>query len=99
MALVLPGDYISPKDLPKSSGSRSGVLKLGPGLRHLLPDIISPTVAGELCIDNKKNALWVEGISGRVRKEIAGNTPYPPFQLLPLFLFSPFPSAFPPFLD
>jgi len=35
-------------------------LKLGPGLRHIPPNTITPTVAGELCSDPKKNAVWVE---------------------------------------
>ncbi|KAH0543736.1 hypothetical protein FGG08_001918 [Glutinoglossum americanum] len=62
--LVLPGDPIPPGALPTSSNP-SIPLKLGPGLRHIPPDRIVPVVAGELCIDHKKNAVWVETNGGR----------------------------------
>ena len=64
-AIALPGDYMTAESL-KRSANPSAVLKLGPGLRHIPPETISPTVAGEICIDGKKNAIWVEGNGGRV---------------------------------
>ncbi|KAL9115290.1 MAG: hypothetical protein Q9187_007333 [Circinaria calcarea] len=63
--LVLPGDEISLDILPVPSNS-SIPLKLGPGIRHLPPSIFTPTTAGSLCIDRKKNAIWVENNAGRV---------------------------------
>ncbi|KAI9670728.1 MAG: exosome non-catalytic core subunit rrp40 [Caeruleum heppii] len=62
--IVLPGDPISHDRLPPTANS-SAPLKLGPGLRHLPPDTIAPTRAGELCVDRKKKALWVEHNGGR----------------------------------
>jgi exosome complex component RRP40 len=63
--IVLPGEAISPDLLPIPSNS-SLPLKLGPGLRHVLPSTISSTIGGSLFIDQKKNAIWVENNSGRV---------------------------------
>jgi len=63
--IVLPGEVISPDVLPIPSNP-SLPLKLGPGLRHVLPSTITPTIAGYLCIDQKKNAIWVENNGGRV---------------------------------
>ncbi|MCJ1255784.1 exosome non-catalytic core subunit rrp40 [Lignoscripta atroalba] len=62
--LVLPGEEISANSLPTPSNP-SIPLKLGPGLRHVPPSTITPTVAGLLCVDHKKNAIWVENNSGR----------------------------------
>jgi len=63
-AFVLPGDHLNPDLLP----NRPDVpLKLGPGLRHIPPNTISPTVSGQLCTDARKNAIWIEHNSGRVR--------------------------------
>ncbi|CAF9933278.1 exosome non-catalytic core subunit rrp40 [Imshaugia aleurites] len=62
--LVLPGDTISPNILPIPSNP-SHFLKLGPGLRHTPPSTITSVLAGSLCIDPKKNAIWVENNSGR----------------------------------
>ncbi|KAI9750483.1 MAG: exosome non-catalytic core subunit rrp40 [Lichina confinis] len=62
--LVLPGDALALGRL-SASMNRSAPLKVGPGLRHIPPDVITPTVAGELCVDGKKNAIWVEGNNGR----------------------------------
>lgn len=64
--LVLPGEGISPEVLPVSS-NHSIPLKLGPGLRHVPPSAITPTLAGALNVDQKKNAIWVENNSGRVQ--------------------------------
>jgi exosome complex component RRP40 len=62
---VLPGNTIPSSQIPKSSKKQ---LKLGPGLTHTPPSIISATIAGELNIDNRKNAIWIESYSngGRV---------------------------------
>ena len=64
-AIVIPGDYMTAERL-KGLANPSALLRLGPGLRHIPPETISPTVAGEICIDGKKNAIWVEGSGGRV---------------------------------
>ena len=63
--LVFPGEVISPDILPIPSNPALP-LKLGPGLRHVLPSTITSTLAGPLCIDRKKNAIWVENNTGRV---------------------------------
>jgi len=64
-SLVLPGDPIPPEALP-TPANPSMPLKVGPGLRYFPPGTIEPVVAGELCIDHKKNAVWVESDGGRV---------------------------------
>ncbi|KAE9372666.1 hypothetical protein N431DRAFT_375929 [Stipitochalara longipes BDJ] len=56
-AFVLPGETLDPKVLPSHPKLP---LKLGPGLRHIPPNTITPTVAGQLCTDKRKNAVWVE---------------------------------------
>jgi hypothetical protein len=63
--LVLPGEEISTDTLPAQLNS-SGPLKLGPGLRHVPPSSITPTIAGSLFVDHKKKAIWVENNTGRV---------------------------------
>lgn len=60
---VLPGEHIDPGLLP-SHPKRP--LTLGPGLRHIPPNTITPTAAGQLCTDKRKNAVWVEFNAGRV---------------------------------
>lgn len=62
-ALVLPGDHLDPTTLPSHPKQP---LKLGPGLRHIPPNTIVPTVAGQLCTDKRKNAVWIEYNAGRV---------------------------------
>jgi exosome complex component RRP40 len=62
--LVLPGDHLDPANLPSHPRHP---LKIGPGLRHIPPNTIIPTVAGQLCTDKRKNAVWVEYNAGRVR--------------------------------
>ncbi|MCJ1357800.1 MAG: exosome non-catalytic core subunit rrp40 [Icmadophila ericetorum] len=62
--LVLPGEEISSEVLPTPSNPNMP-LKLGPGLRLVSPSTITPVSAGSLCIDNRKNAIWVENNSGR----------------------------------
>lgn len=60
---VLPGEELDPESLPSHPKLP---LKLGPGLRHIPPNTITPTVAGQLCTDKRKNAVWVEFNGGRV---------------------------------
>lgn len=60
---VLPGDHLDPELLPSHA---TLPLRLGPGLRHIPPDTITPTVAGQLHTDARKNAVWVEFNGGRV---------------------------------
>ncbi|KAL2037886.1 hypothetical protein N7G274_009361 [Stereocaulon virgatum] len=62
--IVLPGETIGSDVLPIPSNPNLP-LKLGPGLRHAPPSTITATIAGPLCIDQKKNAIWVESNSGR----------------------------------
>ncbi|KAI9050267.1 hypothetical protein LZ554_005435 [Drepanopeziza brunnea f. sp. 'monogermtubi'] len=59
---VLPGQHLDPESLPSHPKLS---LKLGPGLRLLPPSTITPTVAGHLCTDARKNAVWVEFNGGR----------------------------------
>ena len=63
--LVLPGDKLPPEILPIPSNP-SAALKLGPGLRYIPPSTVTPVHAGPLCVDKKKNAIWVENNNGRV---------------------------------
>ncbi|RDL35934.1 putative exosome complex exonuclease RRP40 [Venustampulla echinocandica] len=60
--LVLPGEQLDSSSLPSHPKLP---LKLGPGLRHIPPNTITPTVAGQLCTDTRKNAVWVEFNGGR----------------------------------
>lgn len=60
---VLPGDEVDPTNIPSHPKK---ALQLGPGLRHLPPSTILPTVAGQLVTDRRKNSLWVEYNGGRV---------------------------------
>jgi len=72
---VLPGEELDPDSLPSHPKLP---LKLGPGLRHIPPNTITPTVAGQLCIDTRKNAVWVEFNGGRVSLVLlpVGYNPY-----------------------
>ena len=70
--MVFPGEEISTNVLPIPSDPNRA-LKLGPGLRHTPPSTITATLAGPIGIDYKKNAIWVEGNSGRVRKFYVGD--------------------------
>jgi exosome complex component RRP40 len=63
--IVLPGDAIDPSLIPTSNKKRP--LRLGPGLRHVPPDTLQSTVAGELITDPKKNTMYIEYNSRRVR--------------------------------
>jgi exosome complex component RRP40 len=67
LLFVFPGDSIPAEILPTSSNP-SVALKLGPGLRHIPPETITAQVAGEVYIDTKKNAVWIEGSNGRVSR-------------------------------
>jgi exosome complex component RRP40 len=60
--ILLPGQEISPDQLPKS---KKGTLTLGPGLRHIPPTTVLSTSAGSLHVDHKKSALWIEHPHGR----------------------------------
>ncbi|RSL41068.1 hypothetical protein BHE90_009879 [Fusarium euwallaceae] len=59
---VLPGDNIDPSHIPSHPKKP---LRLGPGLRHVPPNDIVPTVAGQLVTDRQKNAIRVENARGR----------------------------------
>lgn len=61
---VLPGDRIDPSLIPSHPKKP---LRLGPGLRHVPPNDIVPTLAGQLITDRPKNAIRVENSGGRVR--------------------------------
>lgn len=60
---VIPGEQLKQELLPPHP---SLPIKLGPGLRHIPPNVITPVVAGQLCTDIRKNAIWVEYNGGRV---------------------------------
>jgi len=61
---VLPGDEIDASLVPSHPKKP---LRLGPGLRHVPPNDILPTLAGQLVTDRQKNAIRVETAGGRVR--------------------------------
>lgn len=61
---VLPGDHIDASLIPSHAKKP---LRLGPGLRHVPPSDILPTLAGQLVTDRQKNAIRVETSNGRVR--------------------------------
>lgn len=63
---VLPGDHIDPDVIPSHPKK---ALKLGPGLRHVPPSDLIPTVAGQLISDPRKNSIWVEYNGGRVSSQ------------------------------
>ncbi|KAG7291761.1 hypothetical protein NEMBOFW57_001781 [Staphylotrichum longicolle] len=60
--LVLPGETIDPSLIPSHP---KHPLRLGPGLRHIPPSDIVPTVAGQLITNPVKNSMWVEYNSQR----------------------------------
>ncbi|KAI1077572.1 hypothetical protein F5B20DRAFT_269281 [Whalleya microplaca] len=60
--IVLPGDQIDPSLIPSHPKK---ALRLGPGLRHIPPNDLVPTVAGQLVTDPRKNSIWVEYNGGR----------------------------------
>ncbi|KAI9703222.1 MAG: exosome non-catalytic core subunit rrp40 [Candelina mexicana] len=62
--ILLPGEDI-PQELLPTPANSSLPLRLGPGLQHIPPSTITPTVAGQLCSDSKRNAIWIEGNGGR----------------------------------
>ncbi|KAH6651881.1 hypothetical protein BKA67DRAFT_521413 [Truncatella angustata] len=59
---VLPGDVLDSSLIPSHP---KHPLRLGPGLRHIPPSDIVPTIAGQLVTDRKKNSIWVESNGGR----------------------------------
>ncbi|KAL2132031.1 hypothetical protein VTI74DRAFT_4290 [Chaetomium olivicolor] len=59
---VLPGETIDPSLIPTH---KKHPLRLGPGLRHIPPSDIVPTVAGQLITNPVKNSMWVEYNSNR----------------------------------
>lgn len=61
---VLPGDEIDPALIPSHPKK---ALRLGPGLRHVAPNDLLPTLAGQLVTDRQKNLIRVETSEGRVR--------------------------------
>lgn len=60
--IVLPGETIDPSLIPTH---HKNPLRLGPGLRHIPPSEIVPTVAGQLVVDNRKTSMWIEYNGGR----------------------------------
>ncbi|KAK3395483.1 hypothetical protein B0T20DRAFT_443128 [Sordaria brevicollis] len=60
--VVLPGESIDPSLIPTH---HKNPLRLGPGLRHIPPSEIVPTVAGQLVVDNRKTSMWIEYNGGR----------------------------------
>ncbi|KAL2161377.1 hypothetical protein VTH06DRAFT_8600 [Thermothelomyces fergusii] len=60
--VVLPGDTIDPSLIPSDPKK---ALRLGPGLRHVPPTDIVPTVAGRLMTNPVKNSMWIEYNSNR----------------------------------
>ncbi|KAL8972465.1 MAG: hypothetical protein Q9197_002758 [Variospora fuerteventurae] len=64
LTLVMPGEVLSEDVLPVPS-NKSVPLRLGPGLRHIPPSTVTTTIAGPLCVDGRKNAVWVENNGGR----------------------------------
>ncbi len=60
---VIPGEELAQESLPSHP---SLAIKIGPGLRHIPPNVITPVVAGQLCTDARKNAIWVEYNGARV---------------------------------
>ncbi|PHH72027.1 hypothetical protein CDD80_4826 [Ophiocordyceps camponoti-rufipedis] len=59
---VLPGDSIDNSLIPSHPKKQ---LRLGPGLRHVPPGTILPSLAGRLVTDRRKNAMHVETSAGR----------------------------------
>ncbi|KAL2017059.1 hypothetical protein VTK56DRAFT_2632 [Thermocarpiscus australiensis] len=59
---ALPGETIDPSLIPSH---KKLPLRLGPGLRHIPPSDIVPTVAGQLITNPNKNSMWIEYNSRR----------------------------------
>ncbi|KAI9689149.1 MAG: exosome non-catalytic core subunit rrp40 [Bathelium mastoideum] len=62
--VVLPGDVIPGEVLPTAKNPTKP-LSLGPGLQHDPPNTITAVLGGELCVDERKYAIWVESNGGR----------------------------------
>lgn len=67
--IVSPGEIIPVSLIPSTDKKKNKALTLGPGLRYTPPSTISTVIAGELCVDSKKRALWIENGGGRVRSK------------------------------
>ena len=65
ISLALPGDAIPRENLP-TSDNPSVPLKVGPGVRFIPPDRVTPVIVGDWEIDHKKNVVYVENGRGRV---------------------------------
>ena len=63
MPLFLPGDVTAVPTLQKPNAK----LRLGPGLTHTPPSTITAHKAGELVVDARKHALWLESNGRRVQ--------------------------------
>lgn len=61
--LMFPGDTLSEIPPPPKANTS---LKIGPGLTHTPPDRIAVHKAGELNVDERRHALWIEGNGKRV---------------------------------
>lgn len=68
---VLPGDEIDESLIPQHP---KHPLRIGPGLRHVPPSDLVPTLSGALLTDKKKNSIWVEQGAGRVRIPLLDET-------------------------
>ena len=64
---VLPGDQLESSLIPADSQKP---LRLGPGLRYVLPEEVMSTVAGQLVGNRHKNLFKIETPDGRVRHTI-----------------------------
>lgn len=64
MPFLLPGDAVIDLPVPQKANA---TLRLGPGLTHTPPSTITAHKAGELVVDARKHALWIESNSRRVR--------------------------------
>ncbi|KAG8534325.1 uncharacterized protein KY384_001169 [Bacidia gigantensis] len=62
--VVFPGEDI-PRDILPIPSKKKHALKIGAGLQHIPPDRVTSTVAGNLGIDTRKNAVWVNNDGGR----------------------------------
>ena len=64
--VVLPGEIIPSELIPTADKKRNKPLTLGPGLHFSPPSTVSTVIAGELCVDKRKRAIWIENGGGRV---------------------------------
>ena len=64
MPLFLPGDVITAVPTLQKPNAK---LRLGPGLAHTPPSTVTAHKAGELVVDARKPALWLESNGRRVQ--------------------------------